>query len=370
MRSSINLFRLAGINVGIHFSWLIIAAVLTITLATGVFRQYGWSTWQEWVAGIMGALLIFTSILIHEMAHALMAKRHGIEVKGITLFMLGGVSNLARESENAGEEFSIAIVGPLTSGVIGGACLLGSLATINGTFWDVLLFQIGIVNIVVAVFNLLPGMPLDGGRVLRAIIWDATSDVKRATSIAGTAGQLIGWAIVAAGAIIAIWRGDVFSGLWLAFIGWFLISSAGAVKRDQETRQALAGVLVSRVMDGNIRRVEKSITVKQLMEDVFIKESIRAAIVCDGEKMIGIVSLIDTRKLKHEEWETGTIEQIMTRDVETVKPNSELIDAFRIMVERDVHQVPVCSPEGKLEGMVDRMRVMSYLRAVQEMSAR
>ena len=377
MTPSINLFSIAGIRVGIHFTWLIIFGIMMFTLGYSYLPAYAeteglsWPIWLNWLISGSIVLLVFVSILLHELAHSLMAKRHGIEVKGITLFILGGVSNFGRESKNAGEEFSIAIVGPLASAVIGFICLILWYFVFTEASYSRLFVQLLMqVNFVVAIFNLLPGFPLDGGRVLRAIVWGSTRNMEKATNVAATSGQLLGWLCILGGIVVVLATDlSLLTGLWFSLIGLFLISAAGGQKRDLALKQSLADILVARVMNRTVNPVDPNTRVSELVETRFLRQAERSAIVCEGETLAGIVTLTDVRNLPRTEWGTTPVSKIMTTELKTVEPGSQLTEAFKIMAENTIHQLPVCIGK-QLVGTVDRARIIQYLHASEQLGAR
>jgi len=254
MRSNVKLGRVSGIEIGLHYSWFIIAALIVLSLGQH-FRQVNqsWSTSESWIAALLTAVLFFVSLLLHELAHSLVAQARGLRVRAITLFALGGVSQIQDDATDAKTEFWVAIAGPIASLIIGFGCLL--IATHLGwqsstephTAVSGVFFWLGYINVGLALFNMIPGFPLDGGRVLRSIIWAVTKNAGRATRIAARVGQVVAFLFILDG----IWRffsGAGFGGLWIAFIGWFLMDAARASYADVGKKAALAGTPASEVM--------------------------------------------------------------------------------------------------------------------------
>ncbi len=248
MKSHIKLGRIFGIEIGLHFSWFIIALLITLSLADQ-FHSLN-SDWGEgviWAAAIGTSLLFFVTIIAHELSHAAVAKARGLPVRSITLFALGGVAQIEREAGEASTEFFMGIVGPITSMLIGMLCL-GLAWALGWTTLEVprtpllaMLMWLGFINIGLGIFNLVPGFPLDGGRVLRGIIWWATGDGLRATRIAARVGQVVAFAFIILG-IFRFFAGAGIGGLWMAFIGWFLLEAAGASRAQVETSAVLGSV--------------------------------------------------------------------------------------------------------------------------------
>ena len=226
---SFRIFRVAGIDVGVHPSWLLIFGLVTWSLATGYFpfSLPGLDATMYWVLGIASALLLFGSVLVHELAHSLVAKAQGLDARSITLFIFGGVSNLSSESPRPFVEFLVAVVGPLSSFAIAGLAYLGALASPAGSAPESVLGYLALVNVLLGAFNLIPGFPLDGGRVFRSIVWQATGSLVRATEIAAAAGTLVAYGFFVWG-FIRVMNGELLAGIWIAAIGWFLQNAAAA----------------------------------------------------------------------------------------------------------------------------------------------
>jgi Zn-dependent protease len=243
--------------------------------------------------GIVAALLLFISVLVHELSHSFVAKGRGLPVQGITLFIFGGVSNLRGEARRAWDEFAIAIVGPLTSAVLAGVFWgLTFLVTDPSSPLAAILSYLAIINGLVAAFNLLPGFPLDGGRVLRSILWGGTGSLVKATNIAAMVGRILGWALIGWG-VFRILQGDLLGGLWTAFIGWFLSSIADASRKEVVAQEIFQGVRVGDVMDPEPEAVSPGMTVDEIVTECFLRRGRRAVPVCDESGLIGIVSLSD-----------------------------------------------------------------------------
>ena len=278
MNSSFVIGKVAGIEIGIHYSWLFAFVIITVFLGMSVYPSSypHWSDVTHWAVGAVTAFALFVSVLAHELAHSFVALAKGIRVRSITLFIFGGASNLATDTQRPGDEFQISIAGPLTSLLIGGLALFASrsMAPVNPRDTlplDAMLFYLGWMNLGVGVFNLLPGLPLDGGRVLRSIVWQATGKVELATIVAGRAGQVVGWAIVAYGVYVMFVRDSIFNGLWFAMIGWFLAGAASSAIRQARRRKVegpAADVQVRQVMRPNPVVVGPDLAVYELSSRV------------------------------------------------------------------------------------------------------
>lgn len=371
MKSSLRLGRIAGIEIGIHFTWILALLIITWSLAEGFFKPNfpDWSTYAYWAGGILGALLLFISVLIHEFAHSLVAQSRGMAVSSITLFIFGGVSNLKDEPEKAGTEFVMAIAGPAASLILGGI-FLGLYFIFRGqhNFIEALMYYLGWINLALAMFNLLPGFPLDGGRVLRSILWRTTGDLIKATNIAAIIGRVFGWLFVLYGIFWMLYTGDYISGIWISVIGIFLNSAAEGSRQNLTLREQLKGVQVSQVMETNIETISSRMAVSELVRDIFMQRRRRAIPVVDGERLAGMVVIGDVKKVPQEKWPDTIVEQIMTSSpIYSVKPEDDLNEALQLIVEHDLNQVLVLS-QGKLVGLLSRADIINYLQLRRELN--
>ena len=371
MKGSIRIGRIAGIEIAIHYSWFLIFILITWSLAAGYYPyQYpGWETWVYWVTSAVAAILLFVSVLFHELAHSLVARSHGLPVKNITLFLLGGVSNLEDEPEKPGVEFAIAIVGPLASVLLAG--MFKAVDLLGCSFGPVkaVVDYMVMLNILLAAFNVLPGFPLDGGRVLRSIIWGSTNDLKKATRIATVVGQAFGWAFIVGGLIIAL-TGDFMDGIWLVLIGWFLNGAAEASMREVELRSIWMNVKVAGVMNGNPVTVEPSAPLSLLVNDIFIKRGLRVVPVAQDGILQGIVTIADIKKIPSADWPSIPVARVMTGlPLKTVRPEDNLKVAIQQMAENGFDQLPVVV-EGRLMGIISRADIIRYMQVHSELTQR
>jgi Zn-dependent protease/CBS domain-containing protein len=358
--------RIRGIEVRIDWSLAIVFWLIALNLGAGLFPRAhpDWTPLQSWLVAIAAAVLFFLSILAHELAHALVGRRQGIEVDGITLFMFGGIAHLRGEPRSAGAELKMTIVGPLTSLVIGiAATLLGMwLASVGprdtaigvgmirrlGPLATILLW-LGPVNIVLALFNMVPGFPLDGGRVLHAILWRATGDVATATRWASAVGRAVALLFVAAGAVmifggrVPLLGGGSGQGLWLVFIGWFLHSAALRSQRQVRVRAALEDVRVAELMRPGAETVPRSLSLADLAERFLSVPDQGCFPVVDGTVLVGAVCVGDLRRVPREEWARHTVAEVMApaRQLPTVGPDEELSGALEKLGTAHLDQLPV-----------------------------
>lgn len=365
--SSIKLFKVFGIEIRLDYSWFIIFALFAYFFGFIYFPSVlpGLNKGLLALITVITVIFIFISVLIHEMSHSLVARRKGTSVEKITLFLFGGMAQIDKEPETPNSELIMAIAGPAASFVV---------AAIFGVIWfftkNIALVRepvgyLAIVNIVLGVFNILPGYPLDGGRILRSIIWKTTGNLERATFIASTVGRVIGFVIIAAG-ILFIFMGNFLNGIWLAFIGWFIQSSAQMGYRQLIFETSIKGIKVRDIMNENIVNVTKDITIQDLVDDYFMKYRFGRFPVIEDEKtqrFIGVISLHDIKGVSKEEWPEVKIGDIVksVSESEKVDMSMEISDAIKKMGKNDLGHLVVMSGD-KLRGIITKSDVMRFIR--------
>jgi Zn-dependent protease/CBS domain-containing protein len=368
MQSTIRIGRIAGIEIGLHYTWLFAVVLIAWSLAVGYFPTVisGVGATTYWALGIIAALLLFISVLLHELSHSLVARSRGMTVDSITLFIFGGVSNLRSEAVTARDEFLVAVVGPLSSIVLAGIFwLLGQAVPSSGAL-AALFGYLAFVNLLLGVFNLVPGFPLDGGRVFRAIVWGITGDLQRATMFAAYAGQAFGWLLIVWG-FVRLLSGDFFGGLWTAFIGWFLNGAAESTRQDQLQRQTFRGVRVGSIMDPSPAVAPRNLSVHDFVFDNVLQRGHRSLPIVEDRRLIGIVTLGDAKHLPQDAWSITPLGTIMTAaPLKTVGPDADLGVAIALMAESGLHQLPVVQGDA-LVGLLGRADVMRYLQLRQEL---
>jgi Zn-dependent protease len=360
--------RVAGIELAIHPSWLVIAFLVTYSLAVGAFpSQYpGWPTSQYWVVAGATAALFFGSVLAHELSHALVARRFGLKVEGITLFIFGGVTTIDSDSRTPREEALIAIAGPATSIGIGLALLAIDVA-VGQPQIGALVGWLGFINLALGAFNLIPGFPMDGGRVLRALLWRLRGDRRLATRNAAAVGRALPYLLIGFGVFIALQPGGVFNGIWLALIGWFLSNAAESTAVQAGVERSLRGVKVRDAMVDSPPEVSPNESVAELVNERMLRGEHRSYLVrYEDGGLAGLVTLGDVRRLPREQWADARVTDIMTRyaDLATIGPDEPLADALRLTEEREVGQLPVIGDDPRMPlGMVTRRGILRLIDA-------
>jgi Zn-dependent protease/CBS domain-containing protein len=372
---SIRVARLLGIDIRIHFSWFLIFFIVVLSLADSFGSEnVTWSDTKSFVIAVIAAALFFLSVLGHELAHAVVARRFGMNVTSITLFVLGGVANLAKEPPSALSEFLMAGAGPGTSLALGFIGIgLGVLApSLYGTapalqpVQPVALY-IGQINLYLAAFNLLPGFPLDGGRVFRSILWGIMKDRLAATRIAARGGQVIAALLVLAGVVLAFRLDATINGLWLAFIAYFLWNAATATLQQERVASVVGGARVGPLMTTDFKSTSPGVMVGEVIRDLVLPMNLRAIPVVSSDRFMGLVAIGDLRKVDQARWAETPVEAVMTpaSDLPTVSPDDPLGTALERFGATELPLLPVVK-DGRLVGILYRESVIGYVR-MQEM---
>ena len=374
MGNAFNLGKLFGIQFRLHYTWFIIFFLITISLSWQVFpfSYPGWPFFLHWVVGVITSLLFFTSVVAHELAHSLVGRANGIPVKSITLFIFGGVSLMTKEATKAKAELLMAGAGPACSLAIGG--LFGLLWLFTRGVVEPLAAMamwLAYVNLMLAVFNLIPGFPLDGGRVLRSLLWRVTGNYRLSTRVATRAGQGVGYLFILAGILIVFLRPfglNWFSGLWLVFIGWFLENAAAVSYRQAQWREALQRFSASQVMTPDCAVVPPNITVSQLIQEYILTGGRQCFLVADEGRLEGVLVLPNIKSLPRRNWEVTQLKEIMTPvdKLRTAHPDQKALSILEQMDESEIGQMPVVSESGVI-GLITRDSLMRFLRIHSEL---
>lgn len=375
MKSQIKLGTIFGVELGLHYSWIVIALLITFSLASQFhFVNRDWSETVVWATAILTGLLFFACLFAHELSHALVARARGLPIHKITLFLLGGVAQMEKDAADPKTEFWMAIVGPITSAALG--VILLEFARLAGwaagthplTPGTALLVWLGYINLLLAAFNMIPGFPLDGGRVLRAILWWSMGSVERSTRAAARVGQVIAALFIAYG-VFRFFEGAGLGGLWLAFIGWFLLQASSATYLQVGTGSLLRDLHIKDLMSTNFEIVGPNMSVHEFVNEHLMRTGKRCFLVMENGRMLGMVTPNEIRKVNPSLWQFKQVDDIMrpVSEIHFVAPEMPAMEALEIMSREDVHQLPVLS-NGHVEGVVTRAHVLEILKSRSELS--
>jgi Zn-dependent protease len=360
---SVRLTTVRGIEVGIHYSWLLIFFLVTLSLTTRFADQHPhWTVVEHYAVGVATSLLFFVSILLHEFAHSLVALAKGIPVRSITLFVFGGVAQIGREPDTPRDELQIAAAGPLASFLLAaGFWLTGSLAGDRFEHLEALAGWLASINLILAVFNLFPGFPLDGGRILRAAVWHFTGDLMRATGVAARAGQGLGIGFIVMGIFIAF-SANWFNGLWFAFIGWFLLTAAQASMVQASLRDALGGLTAAEIMAPDCPTVPSRAGLAEIVQEHILRAGRRCVMVSDDGKLKGLITLHEVKAVPRDRWDVTSASAAMAPvgRLKVITPDTPVLQILSEMDAANVNQIPVMR-EGRLLGLVTREHLLHVL---------
>jgi len=367
--------KILGIPIYLDATWLLIFGLITYTLAMN-FRQLHpqWAPAEHWSLGILTSLLFFGSVLFHELAHSVVALHYKIPVHSITLFLFGGIARIGREPAKPIQEFNIAVAGPLASfllaGVFGGMTLLFPSAQMVGALAKIL----GGSNFILAVFNLAPGFPLDGGRIFRAIVWGITKDFSRATLIAGSSGRVVAYALMGIGGYEAFYKNDWYSGLWLGVIGLYLLNAAQQSIAQMTIRDALAGLHASDVMSHEVPTIEGHITLEEYGAEV-LRTGRRCHLVLSGDRLVGMMNVHTLNAVPREQWANNSVQSAMIpRDkIQWTSPDEPLLKLLERLLTADINQMPVVSGAAdeapQIVGIVTRDSILRVMQTHSELAS-
>ncbi|MBI4228815.1 MAG: site-2 protease family protein [Deltaproteobacteria bacterium] len=360
----IKLLTIWGIEVWMDFSWIIIFILISWTLAAGYFPgEYpGFTSSTYWMMGIISALLLFACVLLHELSHSYVAIKSGIPVPRITLFIFGGVAQIAQEPEDARTEFNIAIAGPICSLALG---ILFWLLTKTKFVLDskallIVFGYLAFINIALVVFNMIPGFPLDGGRILRAFLWKRWGDVRKATYAVSQIGSWFGILLISFGVVNFLF-GNLIGGIWFVFIGMFLNQAAKAGYQMTLLKESLSGIRVKQVMSRDVVTVPEAVSLEDLVKNYFERHFFMSFPVERDGVLAGIISLKQVKAVPKEEWVSRRVGEVMTKDVLSVRPDDEVSEALSVMLRDNAGRLPVVEGE-KIVGILSRRDVMNMLK--------
>jgi Zn-dependent protease/predicted transcriptional regulator len=368
LRGGIPIGKAFGISLRLHYSWFFIFALVTWALAGSYFPSTypTWSLSARIAAGLITSVLFFGSVLVHELMHSIVAQRQGISVQSITLFIFGGVSQITSEPKQPKDEFRMAIIGPLSSLLIGGVLFgiyfgLRDVDTFAAQFITAIAYWLGYINLLLGAFNLIPGFPLDGGRVFRSLLWWRSGNLKRATRTASNIGRAVGFIFIFVG-IWLIFTGNWVNGIWLALIGWFLESAAVGSYQQLLLQDMLKGHVVREVMSSDCAVIPPDTTIDHLVHENILTSGRRCFPVVSDSQILGLMTLHNVKAVPREQWRTETVREAMTPfdKLKWVRPDEELSSILRILTEDDINQVPVVQ-DGKIVGMVNREDLLNFV---------
>jgi Zn-dependent protease len=358
-----------GIPIGLDYSWFLLLALLTWSLASSYYPAEftNWPPLLYWFMGAVTVIMLFVSVLLHELGHSAVALRYKIPVRSITLFVFGGVAHIGAESPSATAEFRIAIAGPIVSLALA-VCFYAVQPVVAGVEPLLgLVKYLAYINMALVLFNLIPGYPLDGGRVFRAFVWAVTKNMRRATLIAANVGRGFGFLFI----MIGVWQmvtGNFGGGLWIVFIGWFLDNAASAQVHQVMFQGLLAGHTVSQAMSSHCAAVPEELTLQQLVDDYILGSAQRCFLVNRGEKPVGMMTLHRIKEVPRQDWATTRAGEVMLplEELKRTSPDTELGDALQQMDRGGVNQLPV-TRDSHVIGMLSREDVITFLRTLQEL---
>lgn len=368
-KNQISLGKILGIPIGLDYSWFLIFILITWILAVSYFPNEfkGWSQVQYWSISVFTSILFFISVILHELGHSFIALRYKIKVKEITLFLFGGISNIAQEPSKASAEFWIAIAGPIVSFLLALIFELLSIAFKHIVQVEALFEYLALINFVLAIFNLIPGFPLDGGRILRSIIWGASKNLDKATSIAATTGRIFGFLFILFG-VFQILTGNLVNGMWIAFIGWFLESAASSQLQQGHMHQILSSRKVYEAMTSDFGLISEGTTLQEVLDNHFLGIGRRSLLVKKNDEIEGLLTLHRIKGFPRDKWETTDVTEAMIPNSNLIKAssNDNLWDIIQKMDTDGVNQVPVFD-DGKVIGILSRDSLITFMKNLHDM---
>jgi Zn-dependent protease/predicted transcriptional regulator len=367
--------RILGIPIYVHASWMIIFVLITMSLAMQFTQEHPqWTSVQHWAVGIATSLLFFASVVFHELSHSMVARIYKIRVISITLFVFGGVARIGREPAKAMQEFNIAIAGPIASLFLAAGFYSLTLFFPYAQMTGALAVWLWQTNAALALFNLLPGFPLDGGRIFRAVVWGVTKDFSRATKVAGMSGKIVAYGMIVFGAWMGMTRGQWTSGLWLAFIGWFLLNAAQESVAQVAIRETLSGLHAADVMSHEVPTVPRNMSLEEYGQEV-ARTGRRCHLVTTEDRLVGMINVHALNSVPRDEWAHMSVQGVMIprEKVLWARPEEPLLGLLERLVSADVNQMPVVSDTendgAHIIGMITRDSILRVMQARSEVGS-
>jgi Zn-dependent protease/CBS domain-containing protein len=374
MKSNLIIGRLFGIDIGINYSWFFLFGMITLSFWAQYSSEHpGWPSYAPIIAALATSALFFLSLLAHEMSHSLLALAKGLPVHSITLFIFGGVSLIEKEAMNAATEFEVGVIGPVSSFIISGIFFCLTLVVDAASPLGAAFAWLAKINLFLAIFNMIPGYPLDGGRVLRAIVWAITGSVHRATRIAAVGGQVVAWLIIGTGVSMIFGAtydylgGGQIGGLWYIVIGGFLLYAARSSQQTIRLDEVISQAHARDVMTRNADLVSAAISLSQFFDDHLIRTGRRCYVVADDGRLLGLMTPVELKAVSRQNWPSTTVAQAMTpfTAMRWVDPDADLRQVVELLEKGEVNQVPVVSG-GQLEGLIGRDELLGFIQTRSE----
>ena len=359
----IHVGKITGIPIYIDYSWFLVFIFLTWILAQGYLPNEfkNWSVITYWLIAIITSLFFFLSILLHELGHSILARKYKVQVKRITLFIFGGVAEISKEPPKSSAEFWIAVAGPFVSFLLAAIFYLLDKLSAGNNYLIASFRYLAYINFILAFFNLIPGFPLDGGRILRAIVWKITNNFKKATTIAANTGRFFGFFFIMLG-VFQIFQNNIADGLWIAFIGWFLESASVSQIQNQALNDLLFGHKVNEAITADFGIVYPDATVEEIIDNHFIGANRRSLLVKDEDEIIGFITPSQINSVSANDRQMKTVKDIMmpVKDIVKLNSNTSLIDALKTIIENDIIGIPVIE-NGNYIGILSRDSLTKFI---------
>lgn len=368
--------RIIGVPIYVDFSWVLVFGLMTYIVSSefaAAESSKAWSPSERWAVAIATTVLFFASVIFHELAHSAVAQHYKIKVLSITLFLFGGLARISREPSTPMQEFNIAAAGPLASALLGGAFLGIGYAFSSNSLVAASANQVGSANLFLALFNLLPGFPLDGGRIFRAIVWGITKDFVRATRVAGGSGKLIAYALIFGG-IWSIFITKNYDGLWLGLIGWYLLTAAQASVAQVTIREALQGLRAQDVMSHEVPTIPANTSLEEYSQEV-LRTGRRLHIVTMDDRLVGLMNVAALNQVSRDEWDMNSVQATMVPREKIIwaAPEEPLPRLLERLVAADINQMPVVSQgedgSAHIVGIVTRDAILRVIQTRSELGA-
>lgn len=373
MNNTVKIGKIKGIQIELHLSWFIIFGLVTLSLATNYLpsKYSNWTVQSRWIVGILTSTMLFVSVLIHEIAHGMVAIKSGIKVKRIALVLFGGIAEMESEPDEPKKEFQIAIAGPLSNFILAGIFyLIAYIVNLNGLSEIIYIpiKYIANINLILAIFNMMPALPLDGGRVFRAIIWYSTKDIKKATKIVSIIGSVMGNITIFVGVFLAF-TGNFFTGLWIGLIGWYLLQSANSSYRGEILTTTLNKIKIGEFMTDDVITISGNSSINHLIEHYFYKYKYSSFPVTKNDTLVGIVTLDAVKLVEKSERDSITVDEIMyPKNENLIVVVGDTVDiAMKKITKNKAGRVVVIDDDENIVGIISSTDILNYIKVYNEL---